>query len=107
MCGLSRVKKLTELRAVRLPQRTIISCCSLLFIAVPDENVAHPKHGTQVLQGEMRSALLDGDSHNYDMERGYTRHAINESGDHGILIKLGTQAIINHIKMLLWDRDLR
>jgi hypothetical protein len=55
----------------------------------------------------MRSALLDGDSHNYDMERGYTRHAINESGDHGILIKLGTQAIINHIKMLLWDRDLR
>jgi BTB/POZ domain-containing protein 9 len=74
---------------------------------VPDENVAHPKHGTQVLQGEMRSALLDGDSHNYDMERGYTRHAINESGDHGILIKLGTQAIINHIKMLLWDRDLR
>ena len=74
---------------------------------MPDENVAHPKHGTQVLQGEMRSALLDGDSHNYDMERGYTRHAINESGDHGILIKLGTQAIINHIKMLLWDRDLR
>ncbi|KAJ4451557.1 BTB/POZ domain-containing protein 9 [Periplaneta americana] len=74
---------------------------------MPDENVAHPKHGTQVLQGEMRSALLDGDSLNYDMERGYTRHAINESGDHGILIKLGTQAIINHIKMLLWDRDLR
>jgi len=56
MCGLSRVKKLTELRAVRLPQRTIISCCSLLFIAVPDENVAHPKHGTQVLQGEMLSS---------------------------------------------------
>ncbi|KAJ9578309.1 hypothetical protein L9F63_005475, partial [Diploptera punctata] len=74
---------------------------------MPDENVAHPRHGTQVLQGEMRSALLDGDSNNYDMERGYTRHAINESGDHGILIKLGTQAIINHIKMLLWDRDLR
>ena len=35
-----------------------------------DENVAHPRHGAQVLQGEMRSFLLDGDTHNYDMERG-------------------------------------
>lgn len=73
----------------------------------PEENVAHPKYGTQVLQGEMRSALLDGNCHNYDMERGYTRHAISEAGDNGILIKLGTQSIVNHIKMLLWDRDLR
>lgn len=38
-----------------------------LFI---DENVAHPMHGAQVLQGEMRSHLLDGDTNNYDMERG-------------------------------------
>lgn len=73
----------------------------------PEENMAHPKYGTQVLQGEMRSALLDGDVMNYDMEHGYTRHAINEGGDQGILIKLGTQAIVNHIKMLLWDKDLR
>uniref|UniRef100_A0A1B6DYV4 BTB/POZ domain-containing protein 9 n=3 Tax=Clastoptera arizonana TaxID=38151 RepID=A0A1B6DYV4_9HEMI len=72
-----------------------------------DENVAHKKFGSQVLQGEMRAALLDGDSHNYDMERGYTRHAINETGDGGILIKLGSQCIVNHIKMLLWDRDTR
>lgn len=35
-----------------------------------DENVAHPMHGAQVLQGEMRSYLLDGDTNNYDMERG-------------------------------------
>ncbi|KAK7862456.1 hypothetical protein R5R35_001170 [Gryllus longicercus] len=74
---------------------------------LPEENMAHPRHGTQVLQGEMRAALLDGDSLNYDMERGYTRHAINEVGDHGILIRLGTQAILNHMRMLLWDRDLR
>ncbi|XP_046750090.1 BTB/POZ domain-containing protein 9 [Diprion similis] len=72
-----------------------------------DENVAHPRLGAQVLQGEMRSFLLDGDTHNYDMERGYTRHAITDSQAHGILIKLGTQCIINHVKMLLWDRDLR
>ncbi|XP_053988231.1 BTB/POZ domain-containing protein 9 [Hylaeus volcanicus] len=75
-----------------------------LFI---DENVAHPIHGAQVLQGEMRSHLLDGDTNNYDMERGYTRHTITESQEHGILIKLGTQCIINHVKMLLWDKDMR
>ena len=72
-----------------------------------DENVAHPMHGAQVLQGEMRSYLLDGDTNNYDMERGYTRHTITESQEHGILIKLGTQCIINHVKMLLWDKDMR
>ncbi|XP_075233957.1 BTB (POZ) domain containing 9 isoform X3 [Lycorma delicatula] len=76
-------------------------------ILKPEENMAHPKYGTQVLLGEMRSALLDGDCMNYDMEHGYTRHAINEGSDQGILLKLGTQAIVNHIKMLLWDRDLR
>lgn len=72
-----------------------------------NENVAHPRYGAQVLQGEMRTFLLDGDTHNYDMERGYTRHAITDSQDHGIVIKLGNQCIINHVKMLLWDRDLR
>ena len=35
-----------------------------------DVNVAHPMYGAQVLQGEMRSYLLDGDTINYDMERG-------------------------------------
>ncbi|XP_029676985.1 BTB/POZ domain-containing protein 9 [Formica exsecta] len=72
-----------------------------------DENVAHPMHGAQVLQGEMRSYLLNGDTKNYDMERGYTRHTITDTQEHGILIKLGTQYIINHVKMLLWDRDMR
>ncbi|XP_076245296.1 BTB (POZ) domain containing 9 [Calliopsis andreniformis] len=72
-----------------------------------DENVAHPMHGAEVLQGEMRSYLLNGDTKDYDMEKGYTRHTITESQEHGILIKLGTQSIINHVKMLLWDKDLR
>ena len=35
-----------------------------------DENVAQTKYGAQVLDGEMRSYLLDGDTRNYDMERG-------------------------------------
>ncbi|KAG8235190.1 hypothetical protein J437_LFUL014154 [Ladona fulva] len=63
----------------------------------------------------MRSALLDGNSVTYDMELGYTRHTIAEVGaaadasgnEPGILIELGMPCIINHISMLLWDRDLR
>ena len=35
-----------------------------------DENIAHPRFGAEVLQGEMRSYLLDGDVESYDMERG-------------------------------------
>ncbi|KAG5307920.1 BTBD9 protein, partial [Acromyrmex insinuator] len=72
-----------------------------------DENVADSSLDAQVLQGEMRSYLLNGDVHNYDMERGYTRHTISNTEEYGILIKLGSQYIINHIKMLLWDLDLR
>lgn len=35
-----------------------------------DENVANARHGAEVLLGEMRSYLLDGDTENYDMEKG-------------------------------------
>ncbi|XP_065345521.1 BTB/POZ domain-containing protein 9-like isoform X1 [Cloeon dipterum] len=44
---------------------------------------------------------------NYDTERGYTRHGITAGGDSGILIKLGMPCIINHMKMILWDKDVR
>ncbi|RWS10709.1 BTB/POZ domain-containing protein 9-like protein [Dinothrombium tinctorium] len=74
---------------------------------IPEENVATPRHGAQVLTGEMKSALLDGDDQNYDSEKGYTRHHIDGGNDQGILIKLGTQSIINHIRLLLWDKDTR
>jgi len=76
---------------------------------MPDENVAVPRHGAQVLIGEVKSALLDGDSKNYDMERGFSRHPIDaESGDKaGIVVRLGMPAIINRINLLLWDRDQR
>jgi BTB/POZ domain-containing protein 9 len=65
-----------------------------------DVNVAHSRMGAQVLQGEMRTALLDGDTTNYDMERGFTRHPIEE-GNAGIVVRLGQPYIVNHIKMLL------
>ena len=55
---------------------------------------------------------MDGDSKNYDMERGFARHPIDDNPDksmrdHGILIQLGMPYIINNIKLLLWDRDQR
>lgn len=73
-----------------------------------EQNMASSKQGCVVLQGQFTSALLDGNVSNYDMDRGYTRHAIGETtGDPGILVQLGTQCIVNHIKILLWDNDLR
>ncbi|KAL1514131.1 hypothetical protein ABEB36_003442 [Hypothenemus hampei] len=63
--------------------------------------------GSKVIAGELPEFLLDGDNYSYDMDKGYTRHAINLPGDEGIIIKLGVPSIINHIRMLLWDRDIR
>lgn len=87
--------------------REYFKLCNAYKFSVMDENVASQRMGSMVVAGELMEALLDGDCYNYDMERGYTRHAINGAGDVGIIVKLGTPCIINHIKMLLWDRDLR
>jgi BTB/POZ domain-containing protein 9 len=78
-----------------------------IFSTEPNQNLATPQLGAEVLQGEMRSALLDGNTFRYDLEKGYTRHAIQDIDDQGIVVKLRTQSLINHIRMLLWDRDLR
>ncbi|XP_055617391.1 BTB/POZ domain-containing protein 9 [Toxorhynchites rutilus septentrionalis] len=74
----------------------------------PEENVACNKFNSRTIQGELRSALLDGDTISYDMEKGYTRHTIFDTGEtQGIIVELGKMFIINHIKILLWDRDNR
>ncbi|XP_052893491.1 BTB/POZ domain-containing protein 9 [Anopheles moucheti] len=75
---------------------------------LPEENIATLKLSSRTIHGEIRSALLDGDTVSYDMEKGYTRHSIGETGDgNGIIVELGKLYIINHIKVLLWDRDTR
>ncbi|XP_052391482.1 BTB/POZ domain-containing protein 9 isoform X1 [Carassius gibelio] len=74
---------------------------------VPEENVATMEHGAQVVKGELKSALLDGDTQNYDLDHGFSRHPIEEDGCSGIQVKLGQAFIINHIRILLWDRDSR
>lgn len=73
----------------------------------PEENVAAETFLSRCIQGECRDALLDGDVTTYDMENGYTRHCITDSKDAGIVVELGTFCMINHIRMLLWDRDSR
>ena len=63
--------------------------------------------GAQVIRGEIPTALLNGDNTNYDLDRGFTRHPIDETPMTGIVVKLGMQCIVNCIKMLLWDKDNR
>lgn len=75
---------------------------------LPEENIATMKHGAVVVKGELKSALLDGDTQNYDLDHGFTRHPIEEDGrSAGIQIRLGQPSIINHIRLLLWDKDSR
>jgi hypothetical protein len=69
--------------------------------------VALLRNGAQVIRGEMKAALLDGDSTNYDLDRGFTRHPIDENNVQGIVVRLGQPCIINSIRLLLWDRDMR
>lgn len=65
------------------------------------------RYNAQVIRGEMKTALLDGDSATYDLDRGFTRHPIDENNAQGIVIRLGQPCIINSIRLLLWDRDMR
>ncbi|XP_062312094.1 BTB/POZ domain-containing protein 9-like [Osmerus eperlanus] len=76
---------------------------------IPEENIATMKHGAQAVKGELKSALLDGDTQNYDLDHGFSRHPIEEEGHSrsGLQIKLGQPSIINHVRLLLWDRDSR
>ncbi|XP_062526746.1 BTB/POZ domain-containing protein 9 isoform X1 [Bombyx mori] len=98
---LDAIQEKTQTKSTDLPHRGLL---------LPEENVATAKRGARVLAGDMRAALLDGDTEGYDMERGYTRHAICDAGDaepRGIVVRLHTTLIINHLRLLLWDRDNR
>ncbi|XP_043193007.1 BTB/POZ domain-containing protein 9-like [Amphibalanus amphitrite] len=96
---LDAIKTKVESRDRELPYRGCL---------LPDENVCTPRHGAQTVRGDMRSFLLNGDTSAFDMERGFTRHAIDDAcSDNCIEVRLGMPCIINHIKMLLWDKDMR
>ncbi|XP_026501622.1 BTB/POZ domain-containing protein 9 [Vanessa tameamea] len=96
---LDAIQEKTQTKSTELRHRGLL---------LPEENVATAKRGARVIAGDMRSALLDGDTDNYDMERGYTRHTISDAPDNpGIVVRLATTTIVNHLRLLLWDRDNR
>ncbi|XP_060580552.1 LOW QUALITY PROTEIN: BTB/POZ domain-containing protein 9-like, partial [Ruditapes philippinarum] len=95
---LDAIKIQTECRNMELKYRGF---------KLPEENVATTRHGAQVIRGEMKAALLDGDTSTYDLDRGFTRHLIDDNNGQGIVIKLAQPYILNTIKLLLWDRDHR
>lgn len=75
-----------------------------------EENIAISKYGAKVIQGyaDGFSVLEDDSNHPYDMEKGYTRHAITSKDDNnGIIVELSNIFIVNYIKILLWDLDNR
>lgn len=76
---------------------------------VPEENIATSKYGAHVIMGRDANYLLDGDTKLFDMEKGYTSHVIDENdiANNCIIVELGGIYIINHIQILLWDRDIR
>ena len=77
------------------------------FLSVPEENIATTRYNATVIRGEMKAALLDGDTTNYDLDRGFTRHLIDDNNGQGIVIRLEQPYIINTVKLLLWDKDTR
>ncbi|VDK71576.1 unnamed protein product [Litomosoides sigmodontis] len=73
---------------------------------LPNVNVVSSVFNATVLTGEGSTTLLSGETNRYDMERGFTTHAIGDKNP-GIVIQLGRPFIINHIRLRLWDRDQR
>ena len=67
---LDAIKAKVESRDRDLPYRGCL---------LPDENVCTTRHGAQTVRGDMRSFLLNGDTNAFDMERGFTRHAIDDA----------------------------
>ena len=82
-----------------------MSVCALSTVA--EENIATLRYGAQVICGEMKSSLLDGDALNYDLDKGFTRHPIDDNQGQGIVVKLAKPCIINTVRLLLWDKDMR
>ena len=59
--------------------------------------------------GEVKTALLDGDSKNYDMERGFSRHPIDETTDKGMQNEdiNGARPRIDKVRTMTWNKDFQ
>ncbi|KAJ3647097.1 hypothetical protein Zmor_024639 [Zophobas morio] len=71
------------------------------YIIRPKYNVATLEKKAIVIEGQSPSALLDGNSDNYNS---YTYHKI---GSEPITIQLAQPYMISTMRLLLWDKDIR
>ena len=97
----------TILDAIQLKTQSKDMTLRYRGVLYPDENIATNRYQAIVIRGEFKAALLDGDVTNYDFDRGFTYHQIDDPSQHSIIVKLGNPSIFNQIKLLLWDKDLR
>ncbi|KAF3850259.1 hypothetical protein F7725_019978, partial [Dissostichus mawsoni] len=63
------------------------------------------KYGAQVVKGELKSALLDGDTQNYDLDHGFSRHPIEDDCRAGIQVKLGQSSYSYYIEVSMDELD--
>ena len=87
-------------------RKPVLNMCFYCYLE-EETNLAQEVHGAEVLSGEFRDTLFNGEYTCYDLERGFTRHLIGEEEKQGIVIGLGRPSIINNIRLLLWDKDQR
>lgn len=97
----------TILDAIKLKTESNDMSLKYRGVLYPNENIATSRYQAIVIKGEFKSALLDGDVVNYDFDRGFTYHPIDDTNQNSIVIKLGSPSIFNQIKLLLWDKDVR
>lgn len=102
ICLLYRFYLGTPLVLHALRDSHVLKSIYYLCFIVRDENIPISLCGSEVMECEKH--LLDTES--IDLDRGFSRHLIAE-GDKGICISLSRPSIINTIRMLLWDKDLR
>ena len=69
--------------------------------------MATPQRDACTVEGQVKEALLNGDTENYNGENGYTTHTITRDRSKSIVVQLGRPYIVNCITMLLWDKDNR
>jgi BTB/POZ domain-containing protein 9 len=95
------------LDAIKLKHESADMSLNYRGVLFENENIALNRYQAIVTKGDFKSALLDGDVVNYDFDRGFTYHSIDDTTQNAIIVKLGNASIFNEIKLLLWDKDIR
>lgn len=95
------------LDAIKLKHESTDMSLNYRGVLFENENIALNRYQAIVIKGDFKSALLDGDVVNYDFDRGFTYHSIDDTTQNAIIVKLGNASIFNEIKLLLWDKDIR